>query len=87
MVSPLLLFEKLQNLAIYRFIIRCPSLVPTEKKVPEFTEEKDLQFIVPNVDYKILSQKIKENADYLGEHPDSDVLWRINCETFDMEMR
>ena len=87
-VSPLFLYEKLQNLAIYHFISRCPELTSIDKKVPEFSSEEDKQkFVIPPVDSKVISQKVNENAEQLGPHADSNIIWRINCERFDTEMR
>jgi hypothetical protein len=75
-------------LAIYHFISRCPELTSIDKKVPEFSSEEDSQkFVIPPVDFKIISQKVNENAEQLGPHADSNIIWRINCERFDIEMR
>jgi len=86
-VSPLLLYEKLQNLAIKEYIIRSPKLADNSStKVPTLNVEEDLQFTPPTLDLGVMSQKLQENADQLGTYSDSQTMWRVNFDKFNHDM-
>lgn len=87
-VSPLLLYEKLQNLAYKQYIIRLPQLAENNlKKVPILVAEENLKFKCPTLDLALISQKLQENSDQLGNYSDSQIMWRVNFEKFNHDMR
>lgn len=90
-MSPAALHEHFIKLAKNEFIIRCHTLKTSsdEAKIPQFTEEENIDnyFKVPEIDLRNLGMKFRENAQSLGEHSDSNVIWRVNHERFDIQMR
>ena len=87
-VSPLLLYEKLQNLALKKYIIRLPQLVDgNSKKIPTLVAEENLQFVCPTLDLGLISQRLQENSDQLVNYSDCHIMWRVNFEQFNNAMR
>lgn len=87
-VSPLLLYEKLQNLAYKKYIIRLPQLADDKsKKIPTLVTEEDLSFTCPVLDLGLMSQRLQENCDQLKNYSDSHIMWRVNFEKFNQDMR
>jgi len=79
-------------MASLQFFIRCPELIASDKKgVPKLnhiTDENDkLPFEVPELDLAPLNLKLKEKATALGEYSDGSIIWRINFDKFDEELR
>ncbi len=88
-LDPSALHQGFLKLAQENFIIRCPKLIQSIKKtnVPTFEiEEKDL-YTVPHLELAPIGKLLKENAIQLGEHADSEIIWRVNHDRFDVEMR
>nr|CAG4636960.1 EOG090X04YD [Ceriodaphnia reticulata]SVE72898.1 EOG090X04YD [Ceriodaphnia reticulata] len=88
-LDPSALHQGFLKLAQENFIIRCPKLVESVKKtnVPTFEiEEKDL-FTVTLLELAPIGKLLKENGTHLGEHSDSHIIWRVNHDRFDVEMR
>ena len=88
--SSLLLWEKVQFLITNEFFVRCPLLTKLETGVPEFVAADDSavdQFKVPMVDTKMIEQKIRDKDAELGEHSDSEIVWRVNHKRFTVELQ
>ena len=54
-------------------------------KMLEF-EVKD-KFIVPQLEMEPIAKLLREKATQLGEHCDSEIIWRVNHQRFDLELR
>jgi hypothetical protein len=57
------------------------------QKVPTLEVEDKEKFIVPHLEIEPIAKLLKEKATQLGEHCDSEVIWRVNHERFDVELR
>nr|SVE84219.1 EOG090X04YD [Daphnia pulex] len=88
-LSPSALHQSFQRLAQDNFIIRCPKLAEnaTLLKVPTLEIEEKEKFAVPNVEIEPIARMLKEKATQLGGHCDSEIIWRVNHERFDIELR
>lgn len=90
-VEPSKLYDKFVNMVRQQFFIRCPELIASDGQgVPKFNcgEENNMdQFLVPPLDFGFLVQKLREKSSELGEYSDSNIIWRVNLEKFDAEMR
>jgi hypothetical protein len=56
--------------------------------VPKLLEldEKD-KFVVPQLEMETIAKLLREKATELGEHSDSEIIWRVNHQRFDVELR
>lgn len=57
------------------------------QKVPTLGIEENEQFVVPQLEMGPIAKSLKEKATELGEHSDSEMIWRVNHERFDVELR
>nr|CAG4641644.1 EOG090X04YD [Eurycercus lamellatus] len=88
LMDPISLHEKLVNLAANQYIVRCPCISADAQKIPTFVVDAETDpFVVPPLNLGIIAQKLKENAPEIGEHTDSTIIWRVNFQRFDVEMR
>ena len=55
--------------------------------MPTLEVEEKEKFTVPHLDIEPIARMLKEKATQLGEHSDSEIIWRVNHERFDVEMR
>jgi hypothetical protein len=55
--------------------------------VPTLEIEEKEKFAVPNVEIEPIARMLKEKATQLGGHCDSEIIWRVNHERFDIELR
>lgn len=88
--NPSSLHQAFIRLASDNFIIRCPKLVETsdgKAKIPNLEIEVKEQFEVPHLELATMARVLKEDAPQLGEHSDSKIVWRVNHQRFDVEMR
>lgn len=88
--DPSALHQGFLKLAQDQFIIRCPKLIETadgKSRVPTLAVEENDQFTVPLLELSAIARKLKENAIQLGDFSDSKIIWRVNHERFDVEMR
>nr|SVE89843.1 EOG090X04YD [Daphnia sinensis] len=87
--DPSALHQSFLKLAQDNFIIRCPKLADNAsmQKVPTLVVEEKEKFTVPHLEIGPIAKLLKENATQLGEHSDSEVIWRVNHERFDVELR
>ncbi|XP_057374771.1 DNA-directed RNA polymerase III subunit RPC3-like [Daphnia carinata] len=87
--DPSTLHQSFLKLAQDNFIIRCPKLADNAnmQKVPTLVVEEKEKFTVPHVEIGPIAKLLKENATQLGEHGDSEVIWRVNHDRFDVELR
>nr|CAG4640811.1 EOG090X04YD [Eulimnadia texana] len=90
-VSLLLLHEKLGILASNMFIVRCEPLLEspdqTKAKIPSFIEDKKNLYTVPQLDMKALNGKFTSNVSDASDQNDASILWRVNYERFNEEIR
>nr|CAH0102623.1 unnamed protein product [Daphnia galeata] len=86
-INPSDLYQSFQKLAANNFIIRCPKIEIVENmpKLLEF-EEKD-KFIVPQLEMEPIAKLLREKATQIGEHSDSEIIWRVNHQRFEVELR
>lgn len=91
LVEPSQLYDKFVNMVSQQFFIRCPELKASDAQgVPKFNydEENHMNhFLVPPLDFVSLIEKLKEKSSELGDYSDSNIIWRVNLEKFDTEMR
>nr|CAG4634746.1 EOG090X04YD [Alona affinis] len=90
-LDPAPLYEMFTNLAANQFIIRCTDVTETSSsthRIPKLAqvEEKD-EFSVPQLNIGPLAQKLKDKATELGSYSDSNIIWRVNFDRFEIEMR
>nr|CAG4646999.1 EOG090X04YD [Megafenestra aurita]SVE92351.1 EOG090X04YD [Megafenestra aurita] len=87
--DPSALHKGFLNLAQNQYIIRCPKLVENSDKlkVPTLIVEEKEQFTVPHLELGPIAMKLRENAAQLGDFSDSQIIWRVNNDRFDVEMR
>nr|CAG4649280.1 EOG090X04YD [Scapholeberis mucronata]SVE93579.1 EOG090X04YD [Scapholeberis mucronata] len=83
------LHQAFLRLAQDHFIIRCPKLVETEikTKIPNLVVEESEQFVVPHLELGAMAKILREDGPQLGEYSDSKIVWRVNHQRFDVEMR
>ena len=84
--------DKFKNLAALGYILRCPRVTEeahdtgnpdTSQMVPIF--ETEWREDVPEVDWNLIAKQL--NHARLGDHSDSNILWRVNFDSFDNDMR
>ena len=90
MLNPSALYQSFQKLAGDKFIICCAQIeydvvVENVPKLLEFEGEDKL--IVPQLEKEPIAKLLREKATQLGEHCDSEVIWRVNHQRFDLELR
>jgi hypothetical protein len=54
-------------------------------KLLEFEDEE--KFIVPQLEMEPIAKLLREKATQIGEHSDSEIIWRVNHQRFDVELR
>ena len=91
-VEPSKLYEKFKTMASQQFFIPCPELIASDTVgVPKFNhitdENDDLPYKVPDLDLTPLNHKVKEKATSIGEYSDISIIWKINLNKFDEELR
>lgn len=55
--------------------------------MPNLQVDEKEQFTVPHIELGPIARLLKENAKEIGDHSDSKIIWRVNHERFDTEMR
>ncbi len=89
-LNPSDLYQSFKKLAADKFIIRCAKIeeFANVQKVPKLLEldEKE-KFIVPQLEMEPIAKLLREKATELGEHSDSEIIWRVNHQRFDVELR
>lgn len=89
-MDPSDLHDKFVNLVSNQYVIRCPSVDTSNQTtgMPHFLKlEEDAMFTVPPLEISPLAKKLRESATELGEYSDSAILWRVNFDKLDAEMR
>nr|SVE75085.1 EOG090X04YD [Daphnia dolichocephala] len=88
-LDPSALYESFLKLAQDHFVIRCPKLAGNAnmQKVPILEVDEKEKFTVPHLEIGPIAKLLKENATQLGDHCDSEIIWRVNHERFDVELR
>ena len=87
LLDPSALHQSFLKLAKENFIIRSPKVVASAAKVPTLEIEENDKFTVPQLELASIAKLLNENATQLGEHRDSEIIWRVNHDRFDVEMR
>lgn len=73
-------------------MIRCNDVseeVSEIKTVPIFKnfESHENLFHVPEVDLNVIAKKVQKGNTALGDHSDSNIIWRLNFDKFDDDLR
>ena len=87
------LSDKFKDLAFKQYVIRCYDVaeeVSETTTIPKFNAgagSHERLFDVPDVDLSVIAKKVQAGATALGDHSDANIVWRLNFDKFDDDLR
>lgn len=61
--------------------------MPNDARVPTLIVDEKEQYTVPSIDTGIIARRLRENAEQAMDWADNAIVWQVNHERFDIEMR